>query len=162
MPLKSSSIYKPAGGWVFYLMFLAILLITYAFSLPIKITVMLVVLLIVLRIIVASSSLFGGTAVADQIADEVGIERGLLKTALTDVAVNFKNLETEKNLMQSTGFTEVEAIELLALKNATNIFVGLDRLEEKFPNQQEIGTAQRNLNRYIEAKDKETGSGQDD
>lgn len=95
---------------------------------------------------------FGGSKVMNEIADEIGIERKIFKTALTEVQVNFAIIRNLKNQIVESGTPESEAIKELSIMCFDNAHDGLLRLEARFPNQPEINRAKSSLLRFYNSK----------
>lgn len=96
--------------------------------------------------------LFGGFSCVNEMADEIGIERRIFKTALTEVGVNFAHLKGKKKSFILSGKSEMDAIKELVFLSLESASAGLGRLEAKFPNQPDIDRAKASLSRWIESE----------
>jgi len=97
--------------------------------------------------------MFGGFSVANEVADELGVERKLLKTALTDMRVNFAHLKAMKKMLLQANVDEIKAIKVIAIMSYDSVVDGLANLLIRFPDQPEIIRAQNALVRCYDSND---------
>lgn len=83
-------------------------------------------------------------------ADEIGIDRRVYKTALTQVGVNFAMYKMQFKDMVLIGVSEEDAIKLLAKDSLDAALSGLADLGEKYGTQPEIVAAISGIRKYCE------------
>ena len=91
---------------------------------------------------------FGGGKIVGKIAEEIGIEKKLFKTALTEVHINFAHVKLSYRIYEGMG--EAEALRSLAPEYLQPAFTGLELLARRFPNQPEIERGFSAIIRYKE------------
>jgi len=95
-------------------------------------------------------NLFGGFKVMNEIADEIGIERRIFKTSLTEARVNFAHFKNMKKVLILGELSEQEAIKELAPMCYDASMRGMQILDSKFPQTPDIERAIASLIRYYE------------
>lgn len=152
MPDSKTIVFRPIGGWLSYFIFLTILAILFLYlkgiwsGLPSMVA--LVFVLITYKFL-KMRKYFGGFDLVKQMANEVGVDRQVFGTALTEVGVNYAFLKIEMHALIDRGMSESEAVRVISLKNVTSVAMGLDKLQLRYPDEPMISSAQNKLQQYL-------------
>ena len=93
---------------------------------------------------------FGGGKIVDRVADEIGIDRAVFKTALTEDGVNFAHYKIQLKAAEQMFSTEKERFLFLATGSLRPAVRGLTKLAGKFPGQPEIAQAAKAISYFSE------------
>ena len=91
------------------------------------------------------AGMFRGSKFMNSLADEIGVDRRLYKTALTQAGTNFANYEA---WYDSPVGKRRETIGTMATSSCNPAKVGAQMLKAKFPNEQSIDEFIRLIERY--------------
>ncbi|WP_057463948.1 hypothetical protein [Pseudovibrio sp. POLY-S9] len=97
--------------------------------------------------------LFGGFSFVKRVADEVGVDRRVFGTALTETGFNYATLRNINESLIEGGYTEQDALQECAQMCLKPALSGLLILEKKFPGQPEIEEAFESVQKYAQSID---------
>ena len=92
--------------------------------------------------------IIGGGKIVNLMADEIGIDRSILKTALTEEGINFGLYKPLFRAANEACADEQRAIAHLAHHSINDAYKGFNKLATKFPNQPEISEGLAALTAY--------------
>lgn len=92
--------------------------------------------------------LFGGGKIVNRMADELGIERALYKSALTEEGINFAMYKIEFRAAADAFPNEVDRIAHLARHSINPAYRGLNKIAAKFPGQPQVASGVQSLETY--------------
>lgn len=92
--------------------------------------------------------LFGGGKIVNRMADELGIERALFKTALTEEGINFAMYKIEFQAAAEAFPKEGDRIAHLARHSINPAYRGLNKIGAKFPGQPQVASGIQALETY--------------
>lgn len=92
--------------------------------------------------------LFGGGKIVNRMADELGIERALYKTALTEEGINFAIYKIEFQAAADGFPNEGDRIAHLARHSINPAYRGLNKIAAKFPGQPQVASGIQVLESY--------------
>ena len=92
--------------------------------------------------------LFGGGKIVNRMADELGIERALYKSALTEEGINFAMYKIEFQAAAETFPNEGDRIAHLARHSINPAYRGLNKIAAKFPGQPQVASGIQALETY--------------
>lgn len=95
-------------------------------------------------------SMFGGFGLANEMADEIGVERKLYKSALTEVGVNFSRFKHQRAKLIEGGANSTVSLQVLTCMYVQELIDGIQILQNKFPHMSENSEAVSAIRKYVD------------